>query len=240
MLEIHIDVLIKSALFDNIETNDLRTMLACLKPKISKFHKNDLIAAAGEKFEKMGIMLSGEAAVIKENIAGNRMIMAILQPGDLFGEAVVFSHKSVWPATIIAQKPCYAMFLAREKILGQCNKACNWHRTIIENMLRLISDKTLMLNKQVEYLSMKSMREKISSFLIEQYEKAGDTTFILPMMRNELADFLNVSRPSMSREMGRMRDEGIIDFHKSSIQIKDIAALKQMAELVRVDVNKRK
>jgi cAMP-binding proteins - catabolite gene activator and regulatory subunit of cAMP-dependent protein kinases len=97
-------------------------------------------------------------------------------------------------------------------------------------MLKLISDKTLMLNKQVEYLSMKSMRGKISSFLIEQYKKTGYTTFILPMMRNELADFLNVSRPSMSREMGRMRDEGVIDFHKSSIRIKDIAALKQMAE----------
>lgn len=230
MLENYTDVLIKSALFNNIETDDLRAMLACLKPKIGKFQKNDLIAVAGEKFENMGIMLSGEAAVIKENAAGNRMMMAILQPGDLFGEVVVFSHKSVWPATIIVQKSCHAMFLSREKILGQCKNVCSWHRTIIENMLKLISDKTLMLNKQVEYLSMKSMREKISSFLIEQYEKAGDTTFILPMMRNELADFLNVSRPSMSREMGRMRDEGIIDFHRSSIRVKDIAALKQMAE----------
>ncbi len=175
-------------------------------------------------------MLSGEAVVSKENAAGNRTIMAILKPGDLFGEVVVFSHKSVWPATIVAQKPCLAMFLSRRKILGQCENICSWHSTIIENMLKLISDKTLMLNKQVEYLSMKSMRGKISSFLIEQSEKALNTRFILPMTRHELADFLNVSRPSMSREMGRMRDEGVLDFHKSSFYIKDLAALRQMAE----------
>jgi CRP-like cAMP-binding protein len=230
MLERYTDVLAKTTLFNNIETDDLITMLACLKPKINKFYKNGLIAAAGEKFENMGIILSGEAVVIKENAAGNRTIMSILKPGDLFGEVVVFSHKSIWPATIVAQKPCLVMFLPRQKILGQCENVCSWHRTIIENMLKLISDKTLILNKQVEYLSMKSMRGKISSYLIEQYEKAGETRFIIPMMRNELADFLNVSRPSMSREMGRMRDEGVIDFHKSSFHIKDIAALKQMTE----------
>jgi CRP-like cAMP-binding protein len=229
-LEKYLDVLAKTALFNNIKADDLKTMLACLKPKISKFNKDDLLAAAGEKFENMGIMLSGEAVVSKENAAGNRTIMAILKPGDLFGEVVVFSHKSVWPATIVAQKPCLAMFLSRRKILGQCENICSWHSTIIENMLKLISDKTLMLNKQVEYLSMKSMRGKISSFLIEQSEKALNTRFILPMTRHELADFLNVSRPSMSREMGRMRDEGVLDFHKSSFYIKDLAALRQMAE----------
>jgi len=205
-------------------------MLACLKPKISKFNKEDLLAVAGEKFENMGIMLSGEAVVSKENAAGKRTMLAILKPGDLFGEVVVFSHKSVWPATIVAQKPSLAMFLSRRKILGQCENICSRHSTIIENMLKLISDKTLMLNKQVEYLSMKSMRGKISSFLIEQSEKAGAARFVLPLTRHELADFLNVSRPSMSREMGRMRDEGVIDFHKSSFYIKDLAALRQMAE----------
>jgi CRP-like cAMP-binding protein len=229
MLEKYTDVLLKSALFQNIQAEDLQAMLTCLQPKISRYQKNDLIAAAGDKFENMGIMLSGEAAVIKESAAGNRMMLANLKESDLFGEVVVFSAKSRWPASVIAQKPCLVMFLSRQKIIGQCENACAWHRQIIENMLKLISEKTLLLNKQVEYLSIKSMRGKISSFLMEEYEKAGNTTFMLPLQRSELADFLNVSRPSMSREMGRMRDEGVIDFHRSSFQIKDLEALKQMA-----------
>ena len=53
---------------------------------------------------------------------------------------------------------------------------------------------------------------------------------MLPLKRNEMADFLNIARPSLSREMCRMRDEGIIDFHRESIKIKDPDALKSMAE----------
>jgi CRP-like cAMP-binding protein len=82
----------------------------------------------------------------------------------------------------------------------------------------------------MEYLSMKSMRGKLSSFLLDQYKTNGKPTFLLPMKRHELADFLNVYRPSLSREMCRMRDEGVIDFNRSSIQIKDMESLKDMVE----------
>ena len=74
------------------------------------------------------------------------------------------------------------------------------------------------------------MRGKISAFLLEQYEKQGSATFILPLKRNEMAEFLNVARPSLSREMCRMRDEGLIDFHQSTIKIKDLEALKNLIE----------
>jgi len=226
----YLPVLSKTSLFQNVEANDLNTMLGCLQPKLSEFKKNSFIAIAGNPFESMGILLKGEAALIKENAAGNRMIMAILKPGEIFGESAVFSRKSVWPATIVAQETCTVMFLAKQKILGECANLCSWHRKIIENMLKDISDKTLILNKKLEYLSMKSMRGKLSSFLLGQYKINGSLTFMLPMKRNELADYLNVSRPSMSREMCRMRDEGVIDFHLSSIQIKDIESLKDMVE----------
>ncbi|KGP74762.1 transcriptional regulator [Desulfosporosinus sp. Tol-M] len=230
MFKKYLPVLSKTSLFQNVEANDLNTMLGCLQPKLSEFKKNSFIAIAGNPFESMGILLKGEAALIKENAAGNRMIMAILKPGEIFGESAVFSRKSVWPTTVVAQETCTVMFLAKQKILGECANLCSWHRKIIENMLKDISDKTLMLNKKLEYLSMKSMRGKLSSFLLGQYKINGSLTFMLPMKRNELADYLNVSRPSMSREMCRMRDEGVIDFHLSSIQIKDIESLKDMVE----------
>lgn len=225
-----IPVLLKTSLFKDIEPDDLNTMLNCLQPKLARFKKNGYIAVAGDCFESMGIMLSGQAALIKENAAGNRMIMAILKPGDIFGESAVFAGKAGWPATVMAQEPCQVMFLPRQKILGECANLCTWHHTIIENMLKDISDKVLMLNQKIEYLSMKSMRGKLSTFLLEQYKINGRPDFVIPMKRNELADFLNVSRPSMSREMCRMRDEGVIDFNRSSIHIKNLASLKEMVE----------
>lgn len=223
-------VLSKASLFRDIASDDLNTMFNCLQPKLRKFKKNSYIAVAGDHFESLGILLSGQASLIKENAAGDRLMMAILKPGDIFGEIAVFSGKSVWPATVVAQEPCQVMFLPKQKILGECANLCSWHHTIIENMLKDISDKALTLNKKIEYLSMKSMRGKISSFLLEQYKMHSNLEFLLPMKRSELADFLNVSRPSMSRELCRMRDEGVIDFNRSSIRIKELEMLKDMVE----------
>jgi CRP-like cAMP-binding protein len=104
---------------------------------------------------------------------------------------------------------------------------CPWHRTLVTNLLGITSERALMLNKKVEYLTIKSIRGKISTFLLDLYKKTGNNNVMLNMNRNELADFLNVSRPSKSREMCRMRDEGIIDFHLSTIRIKDVEALRE-------------
>lgn len=230
ILESYVSILVKVSLFQGIERTDLTTMLGCLEPKLSTYKKNDFITIAGEKFESVGIMLEGEAVVIKENAAGNRVVMDLLKPGDIFGEVVVFAEDAVWPGSVVAQEASKALFIPRQKIIGQCQRMCPWHRMIIRNMLKIVSEKAMLLNKKVEYLTIKSMRGKIAALLLEQYRKTGQTTFVLPLNRNEMADFLNVSRPSMSREMRRMKDEGVIDFHLSSVRIKDIESLKEMVE----------
>jgi CRP-like cAMP-binding protein len=95
-------------------------------------------------------------------------------------------------------------------------------------MLGIVSDKALLLNRKVEYLTLKSLREKIAAYLLEQSKKTGTTTFMLPFTRHELADYLNVARPSLSRELGRMKAEGLIDFHGASVKITAVEALKRM------------
>lgn len=230
MLKSYASTLAKVSLFAGIESADLTTMLGCLEPKLSNYQKNDFITIAGEKFESIGIMLEGEAVVIKENAAGNRVVMDLLKPGGIFGEVAVFAENSVWPGSVVAQEASKALFIPRQKIISQCHKMCPMHQTIIQNMLIIVSEKAVMLNKKVEYLTIKSMRGKIAAYLLEQYQKSGKALFELPMNRHEMADFLNVSRPSMSREMGRMKEEGIIDFHLASVRISNPEALKRMVE----------
>jgi CRP-like cAMP-binding protein len=121
------------------------------------------------------------------------------------------------------------MYVPADKLVGQCSQSCIAHTKLIMNMLGILSLKALTLNRQLEYLSIKSIRGRIASFLLEQYKTSGKTTFMMTMNRNEMADFLNVARPSLSREMCRMRDEGIIDFHRSSVRIMDMEALKAAA-----------
>jgi CRP-like cAMP-binding protein len=221
----------RTLLFQGITTEELTAMLNCLQPRVWSYKRNDYIVTGGDAYESLGLVLKGAATVSKENAAGNRVVMTLLKPGDLFGEIVAFSTQMTWPATVQAQESCEVLFLPRGKIVGECERICPAHRTLIQNFLRIISERALMLSKKVEYLTIKSMRGKISTYLMEQYAKTGDPRIILPLNRNELADFLNVSRPSMSREICKMRDEGVIDFHLTTFKILDLAAIKNMTAL---------
>lgn len=224
-----LNALSECTLFQGIEPIELNVMLECLKPKVSSYEKNEHLTLAGEKFNGIGIVFSGEVAVIKESAAGNRVLMTLLKSGELFGEMAAFSGNGTWPATVVAQGDCTVMTIPPEKIVGNCERGCTGHRQLINNMLKIISQRALLLNRKVEYLTIKSIRGKISTYLLEQYHRTKSTMFMLPLNRTELADFLNVTRPSLSREMCRMRDEGIIEFHRASIRIKDLNSLKKTA-----------
>lgn len=229
MLDRYYKILQQSKLFEHVHLQDIKTILGCLNPRTASFKKGEIAARWGEKMEGLGILLEGCLAVQKENADGTRMIMHILSPGEMFGEMALFAEERLWPATIGVQEDSVILFIPPDKIVGQCFQACSFHRRITTNMLKIISEKALGLNRKVEYLSIKGMREKLCTYFWELYKKSGKYIFHLPMNRNELADFLNVSRPSMSREMCRMRDEGLIDFHLSTIKI---LKLDQLADYV--------
>lgn len=230
MFEKWLDLLSDCMLFKGIPFGQLGGMLSCIEPKVKSYTRNEFISIEGERFNGIGLVLSGNAAVTRENAAGERVIMSVLEPGELFGEMAAFLDSKTWPATVVAQNKCSIMFLPPGKIVGQCEKVCDSHRMLALNMLRILSRKAAALNRKVEYLAMGSLRSKIAAFLLEQAKNAGTTTFLLQMKRNELADYLNASRPSLSREMGRMRDEGVLEFHRSSIRIRDMGRLREMTE----------
>jgi len=218
--------LTKCELFEDMTGEQINSILTCLKPKINYYQKGEHVAIAGEHFEGIGVILKGEVMISKENAAGNRVILAKLQAEHLFGEMVAFSNMKVWPASVYVVEDSTIMFIEPGKIIRSCEQACISHTSLIMNMLKMISKRALILNRKVEYLAIKSMREKISTYLLEQYRRTGKTTFMIDLNRNELADFLNVSRPSMSREIAKMKDEGIIDYYKSSFKIINLDLLK--------------
>jgi CRP-like cAMP-binding protein len=224
------EILARSALFAGIEADTLAAMMSCLQPKVANYAKNSFITVEGEPFNALGILTVGEAAVVKENVAGVRSVLTSLAAGDMFGEMVAFSARNTWPASVIAYSECTVVFLPPHKITGTCSAVCGGHQRMIMNMLQILSEKALTLNRKVEYLVVRSMRAKIGKYLIELYRLTGKRTFVMPMKRNDLADFLNVSRTALSRELGRMRDEGLLDFYRSSVKIMDLEGLLKATE----------
>ena len=145
----------------------------------------------------------------------------------MFGEMISFTEKKVWPVTVTAQSDSEIIFISPENIITRCEKMCEAHQILIQNMLKIMSKKALILSRKVDYLSIRSLRGRLCAYLIEQWKSQQTPVFSLPMNRDELADFFNVARPSISRELGKMKEEGYIDFHKSAFKIIDFEAMKK-------------
>ena len=220
----------QTTLFSGIDVKEIPHVLDCLGHKTIAYKKNDYVVKINDTFQGVFIILDGETAVVRESCNGSRVVVNVFRIGDVFGEAVAFCGAVSWPASVQALTDCTLMTVHPEKILNMCNRTCTFHKVILANMIRVISKKACDLNRKVEYLMLKSINGKLSKFLLEQKEKRGSLTFKLPLNREKLADFLNISRPSMSRELCAMRDGGIIDFHGDLIRIKDEEKLKALLE----------
>ena len=180
-----INTLNSCVLFNGIANESLGVMLNCLKPKIRECKQREIIVASDQPFHGIGIIASGKVALTKETLSGNRIMMGILDAGEIFGEAVAFSDSKVWPMTVIAQEDCILLFLPPEKITGTCSNICTAHSTLIKNMLKILSNRASMLDKKIEYISAKNIRGKISSYLLDLYQKQNSNILSIPMKRHE-------------------------------------------------------
>lgn len=227
MLKDNIETLKTIPLFTNIKEDELLGVLSCIKGTIKQFKKGEIIGLTGDEFLHFGIIISGSVTVSKDGYDGSRLIISVLGKSDMFGEIVAFTKNPILPANLISNEKSEILFIPKDKIVSSCKSVCSFHTTLSNNMLRIIATKAFMLNKKIEYLSIKSMRGKLSAYLLELYKQQGASTISLPINRNELADFLNVSRPSMSRELARLKDEGIIDYYLSTVRILNLNELKK-------------
>ena len=216
-------------LFHGISPEDLRALTACFQPVVRSVPRGDIAVAAGDSLRGIGIVLHGEVEITHESAAGGKSLIAQAGRGQTFGEIAAFAGQTAWPSTVTARTDCLLLFVPPERFLGNCPKACGFHKTLIQNMLKLLSEKALGLHRKVEYLELKGIPAKLCTYLLEQRKLHGSDTFILPMSKSALADYLNVSRPSMSRELARLRDRGYLDFYLSSIRLLDVETLQTIA-----------
>ncbi len=225
-----LDILSESRLLNNINQQSLLAMLQCLKPVRRVYRYREIVALTGSAFNGIGIIASGKIALSRDTCAGNRVILEILRPGDIFGEMVAFSNLSRWPYSVISHDDSSVFFLSPQKILCNCSNICRSHNILIANLLNILSNKALLLTRTIEHLSARRIRGKISSYLLEEYKQNNDTKINLLLNRNELADYLGIPRPSLSREMSNMKKDGIIDYHGNHLDIIDLAKLERVVD----------
>ncbi len=206
-------------LFSGINEGDVLFLLQCIGLDTRKYKKNSIIVPFETKLTSIGIVIEGSVDVVKEDVNGNRIVVAKLSTNDIFGEAVVCAALEKTPVTVISNTDCEILFLPFEKLLHTCQKTCHFHQQVIKNLLKIIAKKNIVLNSQIDLLGKKTTREKLLTYLRTAMKNANSKLFSIPYNRNELADFLCVDRSAMSRELCRLRDEGILVFNKNEFKM---------------------
>ena len=214
-----IPILKKCTLFSNINESDLLLMLNCLDANLLHFHKNQEIFSEGNSADYIGILLSGQAQIMRIDYYGNRHIIAIVEPSQLFGESFACAGISHLPIAVTATCDTDIMLIPCKKITQTCNNACAFHNQIILNLLNVISRKNLFFNQKLEILSKRSTREKLIAYLLSEAQHHNSDSFIIPYDRQELADFLGVDRSGLSSEIGKLKKEGLIENNRKCFRI---------------------
>ena len=211
------NVIKDNPLWNGIGYTDFESMIRCVEAQRQSFSKGDFIFLSGDAVSHIGFILSGGVKIIKENTDGNISILAKLGVSDLFGEALACAGIDHSPVSVQASEKCEMLFINYRKIITSCPSACVFHSRLIENMLRLIAQKNLLLNQKMDILSKRTTREKLLAFF--DLQRGVAKKFTIPYNREEMAHYLCVDRSAMSNEMCRMRDEGLIRFQKNVFEI---------------------
>lgn len=206
-------------LFFGMTDEELHRFISAVEGYFCTFHKGEFIGIEGDAILGVGILLTGTVAVLKENAEGERHRIAVLKPGEIFGEVAVYTGDH-WTASVLAEEAATVLILPRRNLLD-VKALPEISGVFLMNMLKLVSSKALNLNRKLDILSMGSLRQKLVRLLQSEWRTQRKNPLILQMNREEMAEYLKASRPALSRELMKMRKEHLVEYHKNQFYLSE-------------------
>ena len=210
---------INSPLFHGIKPEELEAMLGCIGYHIGTFKKGDIVAFEGDHLKHIGILISGAVDMVKEDLWGNKTMLLRMRKDELFGETFACGSDRISVVTFIVSDDAKILFVPFDRVMHSCTMACQFHHRLIENMVKVIADKNRDLMQKVDVVSKRTIREKLLAYLSIQAQLQNSRYFQIPLGRVELAEYLCVDRSALTRELAKMKADGLIDYDKNCFRI---------------------
>ena len=210
---------VQSPLFDGIGPQERKAMLGCIGYHVGRYKKGEIVAFEAENIKHIGIIIAGSVDMIKEDLWGNKTMLVRMRQNELFGETFACGSDNQSVVTFLVSEDAQILFLPFDRVMHSCTMACRFHHQLIENMVHIIADKNRNLMRKVEVVSKHTIREKLLAYLSIQAQTQNARYFEIPLGRVELAEYLCVDRSALTREMVKMKADGLIDYDKNSFRI---------------------
>ena len=209
----------KCYLFDGIKDEQLADAIKLLNGRIKNVVKDDYVVQLGGTMQYAGLLLKGKIESSFQNENFDQITMHTFTGGYLFGEGLVINHAKNSPVQVRAVEDSVVLFIDLEMIYAAADKS-SIRNILARNLIKSLAKKNLILNQKVRILSQKSLRDRIFIYL-RTLPKDKDGYVRIPFTQTALAEYLGVNRSALSRELGRMQNEGLLVINGKRIKIID-------------------
>ncbi|MBQ7455828.1 MAG: Crp/Fnr family transcriptional regulator [Clostridia bacterium] len=203
-------------LFAGLSPQEKEAALRFFGAREKNYPRGAILKAGEEPMRAFGLVLSGRVCVSMQDFDGREMILAMVTAGETFGEALCCLRQNA-PLTVTAPEGARVLWLRCEGLLSDADGALE--RTLRARFTAMLARRTLRMNDRIQILSRGSIREKLNAFFTERARDAGGLSFTVPFDRAGMAAYLGVDRSALSRELSRMRGEGLIEYHKNKFTL---------------------
>lgn len=217
-------VLEKSVLFAGVPANELREILQAVPHRSQHYDKGETIFYSMEEATRIGLILDGRVQAQKLFPNGSQINVSVRKRGEMIGPAAAFARNQKYPCDIVSLEESTIMMLRREDVLLLMQKDIR----IMRNFMAELATASYMLQQRLELLSYSGIAQKAAFYLLIKSRQSGKTEIKIPGSVTSWAMSMNVSRPSLHRELRKLEAEGIISYAPPMIKINDFEALEEV------------
>lgn len=208
----------KTALFRGCQEKEIKQMVKHLNFKTVCYKKKDVIFSNGDTVTDIGLVLSGSVQIEHNDFFGNKSILAIVEKGGVFAEAYACIPCEPLMIDVTANDDCEILFINVTKLFEPYSQSDSRNK-LIQNLVLISAQKNLQLSKHSIHTTPKTIRGRLMSYFSEQISAQNNNKITIPFDRQQLADYLNSDRSALSKELIKMKKDGLIEYHKNVFEI---------------------
>ena len=201
-------------IFESATEFECQAMMFCFKTRFKMFNKHEAIVEQGNAMEEVVMILKGGAIVQNVDNLGDISVLTRIKKGDIYGLESAFAGENIFKDSVIATEKTLVLFMNKHRLINPCVNKCRRHDIVLKHIMQKVAERNVELMDKLTHLSKKTIRDKLLSYFNSLMQKANSNYFEIPFNKTELANYLSVDRSAMSTELGKMKEDGLIDFEK--------------------------
>lgn len=209
------------AVFRGFDEEEIACVSRCLGVQFRSLRDREILARTGERRENIGIVIEGTVLARNIDADGDTLLLDVNRRGEVFGADILWTDDNRTHYTVSASGDCLVLLVGMDKILHVEGALCELRTRVVENLFSVMTEKNRKMEEHLRLVSLKSLRGRLQYFLRSKAQESQSSTFTVRLSRQEMADHLHADRAALSRELSRMKADGLIDYYRNSFRLMD-------------------